>query len=132
MSNEMPKLRIVSRIILAWAIASFTSSALILLFTLDWETTVGGSLVSLFAFPSILLFFIGRSSRRWSRYASVGYAVPAVITLLLFFVPALIANEGRDLAQLLGFVLLGTLIIMFRVSSVLAVSAPETEESTSQ
>ena len=124
MSDENHIRRIIFRVILACAIAALTASLLIVLFTFDWETIGAGPLVSLFAIPSILLFFISRSSRRWSRYAVASYAVPAFLALLFFFVAALTGAEGRYLARLFGFVLLGTLILMFPVSAMLAVSAP--------
>ncbi len=114
-------IRLIFRVILAWAIAAITAGALILLFTLDWETIGAGPIVCLFAFPSILLFVMSRTSDRWSRYAVALYAVPALIALLVFLVPALTAPEGRGLAALLGAVLLGTLVIMFPVSAILTV-----------
>ncbi len=122
-------IRLISRVILAWAIAACTASALVVLFTLDWETIGAGPIVSLFAFPSILLFAMSRSSDQWSRHAVALYAVPALIALLFFFAPALTDSEGSGLAALLGAVLLGTLVIMFPVSAVLtARGAPSADD----
>jgi len=111
--------RVILRMILACGIAAFVAGMLIVLFTFDWETVGGGLLVSLFTFPSIVLFAAGRFSRRWSRYAVALYVAPGLIALSLFAVPALQESEGRELAMLLGAVLFASLVIMLPVSAFL-------------
>lgn len=110
----------VGRTILACIISAVVACVLIVVFTLDLETAGAAGLVALFTYPSIVLRIVSHTSPKWSRHAFPLYVVPAVISCLFFFVPALVAPEGRDLASLLGTVLIGTFVVMLPVSGIIS------------